>query len=715
MASKLRQSGWRLPASVPDSYSLRVYDTRLEPSWLRGLLAELGLGGDSLSVIGGDFLLPPAREDAIALQSGRLERWGPDGEEPYNLVVPPRPHLAVWMQRARQQLAIETLGTRLVVAAIVPRDRCPQQWDLSSLRWALPQAECVLDDPLVEVRVVAVGERPPVVRVPAGVTELPPPSWENALLPSNRVLLCVVLRRVQGSRASVTCGWVRGPVPSPPSEDLELLRLECVLPPATKAASGEKALRAAVRAVASAIGQTAPSPAQLRQVQVAHGVAYALLGVPRDAACSWLRGSGCGGLYIRPFWTTSSGPTVARTQFALLWLRGKLENGPKLWDALQLVPGFYGLVATGKDLAVRVSHEADRLVIQSQVQFILGGAAALRSAEPGLRWWRLGPLSDAEMWRVKDLIAETGLQLARADFRVARMGPFRSAVYFAASGEPARTSLDDGSWSSSEARLSPAGPPPRQKGPGAALTPKSTWGGPRPVVSAASPPVAQPQAAAPPAGTFPELAQLSTPTVTFAASPGVLSNSVTFPPLVAADTTKSLGERGKAARKRGGRGLDRSGTAVATAPAVGGAASGSTAVELQLAALVAQVGALSQEIRELRRENVELRRQLDVARGVQQHQPYAVASLPPLPAPEFTPVRPASQARPRIAAELSPESSNPPAVTDATGEVVMASVSTPVAAERKKGRRLDMGVVDLVSVSEGPARAASEAPISNDA
>jgi hypothetical protein len=711
MASKLRQEGWRLPAAVPDTYMLRVYDTRLEMSWLRGLLAELGLGSE-MSVVGGDFLSSPSLEDKVALQTGRLERWGPSGDGPYHLVVPPRPHLAVWMQRARQQMALEAPGTWVTLCAVVPRDACPQEWDLGALRRAMPQVECLLDDPSLEVRVVAVAERPPVLRVPAAVTELPPPQWERGLLPRNRVLLCVHVRRHAGTKPSATCSWVRGSLPPIPVEDIELLRLEYVLPPATKSAAGERALRAAVRTAAAAVGQPAPHPAQLRQVQVAHGVVYALLGVPRDAACSWLRGSGCGGLYIRPFWTSSSGAAVARSRFALLWVRGRLEAGPKLWEALQAVDGFYGLVADGKDLALRISASADRAVLQSQVQFVLGSEAKVRSSEPGLRWWRLGPLADAELWQVKDLIALTGLQLARADLRVARMGPFRSAVFFAASGEPTRTTLDDGSWASSEARLSPAQAPPRRPSSGQALAPQSAWGGPRPKVAADIAPMAQPSTAVPSSAAFPRTAQLPTPPVRIGGSP--VPDLTAFPPL-AVPTGVSLGSGGGAPRagKRRGRGSAPS-VAAAGSPAGGGFASApSSSMAAQMAALVTQMGALTEEIRELRQQNVELRRQLDLARGIQQHQPYAVAPLPPLPTPAFSPVRPA---RTRAAGDLSPGMAIPPVMYDAAGEVVMSSDSPPVDADRKRGRRaLDLGVPAVPSTEMPDAVPASaEAPIPHD-
>ena len=43
---------------------------------------------------------------------------------------------------------------------------------------------------------------------------------------------------------------------------------------------------------------------------------------------------------------------------------------------------------------------------------------------------------------------------------------------------------------------------------------------------------------------------------------------------------------------------------------------------VQLKALTAQVSELLEEIRQLRRENYDLRRQVELARGLQQHDPY---------------------------------------------------------------------------------------------
>ena len=190
-ASKLRAMGWVLPHEVGDDYVFRVYDTRLDVQWFRGLLPELGLEAGTPCMIGGDFVQPPYRDDAVALQAGKLQRWGPPGSTPYHLVVPPRPHLQVWFQRAHQQLSHEASATWITVCCVVPRDQCAQHWDLSALRRAVPQAEMIWADPMLEVRVAAVGERPLIVRVPAHVQELPPPKLGRGIAgPESGIAVC---------------------------------------------------------------------------------------------------------------------------------------------------------------------------------------------------------------------------------------------------------------------------------------------------------------------------------------------------------------------------------------------------------------------------------------------------------------------------------------------------------------------------------------------
>ena len=107
---RLRAAGWDIPVSVTDDQFLKVYDTRLEGGYLEALHGELGLPGNKDSVlckIGGDFLTRPFRTDGEALCPTALRRWGPDGDGLYSILVPPRPHLAEWFGRAKQQLALE--------------------------------------------------------------------------------------------------------------------------------------------------------------------------------------------------------------------------------------------------------------------------------------------------------------------------------------------------------------------------------------------------------------------------------------------------------------------------------------------------------------------------------------------------------------------------------------------------------------------------------
>ena len=87
---KLRAAGWTIPSEVGDEYLLRVYDTRIRRDWLVSLAAEVGGGRDLPTVVvGGDFMTKPHVEDGVALHPTEFRRWGPAGDAPYRLVVPP--------------------------------------------------------------------------------------------------------------------------------------------------------------------------------------------------------------------------------------------------------------------------------------------------------------------------------------------------------------------------------------------------------------------------------------------------------------------------------------------------------------------------------------------------------------------------------------------------------------------------------------------------
>jgi hypothetical protein len=723
LAGRLRTQGWRIADSVPDDYALRVYDTRIERSYLAGLAQEAtSIPAEDTRFIGGDFLSEPHMEDAEALHP-EIRRWGPAGPGKAHLVVQPRPHQAVWAQRCALQMRVEDPDTICTLCVIVPRDKCESAGDATAWRKLLPQLQPLFDDPALAVGVLVVGERVPLRRVPATSEDrtLPPPRWERALTPVNRVLVLVQFRRSAGGREPLRIGVVRGQLPKVASSEIELLRVEYVLPPAVRQQAAERAARKALRAVAEVMQLPEPPPQQLRQVQIVHGALVALLGVPRPQACEWLRGSGHGGLYLRPFWSEQTGRDVAREKFALLWARGQGERGPELWKAFRNKPGVYGLLASGNDVALRVTAEADVAALQAQLCVTMDNPkAAFRHRVDGQRWWRLGPLTEAEMWRRFELIQLTGLQLLPGQVRVAAAGPFRKNVYFAATGDPERTSFDDGGWAASAARLLPAGPPPRRTPAaraspaahsGPALAQSSAWAGPRRPPADAPARAATPATLAPPASSSarrPAPAFLSASTLLPAHPP---ARAAPRPPADPFPPAAPSGQPPSPRRHRRGRGraADAPGGSTAPAPDVPRGGSELAPLLAQLAIMTARLEAMHHDMQELRKENSALRAQVEAARGLQQHQPYALSRLPPLPPPPaaFTPERSSTDDRHRTAAQLSPPPDVLPLGTSGDTEL-----SSPVAAVvPKRPRKLQMDERPPLPAPSASSTSASLAPL----
>jgi hypothetical protein len=644
-AGKLRASGFTLPPAIKDDYVFRVYDTRLKPAWLSELAGEVVPSIDRETVVvGGDFMLPTFKEDGAAFTSS-LTRWG--GEEPYHIVVPPRPHLAKWLERCHHQLSVEVPDTRFSVCCVVSREACPSLFDMASIRRVVPQAEPLLSDPRVELKVFAVGERPPIVRVPADSMVLPPAKWEEGLLPRNKVLLVLHFRRTLSERVAPSGEWIRGHLPDPAPSELEFLRLTCMLPEAASSSFAERHVRRALAKLAQEMSLPAPHSQQLRQVQVDKGAVYALLGVPRATALQWLRGSGCGGLFLRPFWTEQSGAAVGRDRFSLVWLRAPLAKGPALWEALRQQDDVYGLLPGDKDLAIRVASTASEVAmaaIRSQVEFVLHEpGVVLRQAVRGHRWWCLGPLTEEECWRKKDLILSTGLVPLRDEMRMKKLGPFRFCVYFSAVGEPNVLTLDDGSWNASAARLQPVDPPPRP------LPSTATWGR-RASSNNPSPPAAHPTAAPPHRAAPPrKVAFSSWPPLATSPSPSPVASA--SPPPVASASPSSLTRRQQ-------RQLSRSPpSSVPPAPA---AAVLPSTLESRLDMLIAQVAELSRqnaslsaELRALREENAGLRNQLAMGR-----MPVPLPLLPPPPT-SFAPLAPRPGTPPSVPGDTAGASPSP--------------------------------------------------------
>ena len=107
-------------------------------------------------------------------------------------------------------------------------------------------------------------------------------------MPVNRARVLVQVRRSGGSPVPMQIGTVRGALPQPGPLDVELLRLEYLLPPALKQQAAERSTRKALLTVAAKMNLPEPPPHQLRQVQTVHGALVALLGV-RVAAWQRLR------------------------------------------------------------------------------------------------------------------------------------------------------------------------------------------------------------------------------------------------------------------------------------------------------------------------------------------------------------------------------------------------------------------------------------------
>jgi hypothetical protein len=505
LVSTLRADGWDIDVAQTDDVALRVYDTRLDTNWLLDLAPELRNPCDptKLVVVGGDFLMAPTVLDSAALQRDRIRRWGLDG--PCHILILPRPHVAAWVERLQLQLDVEDPQSLFSFLCVVDRDKCPAQLDPTALRRLLPQAQPLLDDTRWAIQAFTVGERAPIVRVPADARQLPPPTWEAAYLPRNKILLVLNLRRTEHPvRLSAT--WIRGTLPDPAPDELKLLRVEYDLPPATRERAAPKAALQALRRVAAHIGVALTPAHRLQQTQVTHGSVLAILAVPRTEARHWLRGSGCGGFYVRPFWTRSTSPSLEKHQFNLLWLRGQKSAASLLWEKVHDLPGVYGLLASDKDVAIRLGDGVNRLELEAQVRLALGSRqVTFHQATPGMKWWRFGPLEDADVFNLPALITRLGLSV-HGQPRLGHAGPFRRVAFFQALGTPTRMSLDDGGWGRTcAARLTPALPPPRsppsarstpsaqQPRSGPALSSQSTWGGQRqPSAQPAAPPATMP-------------------------------------------------------------------------------------------------------------------------------------------------------------------------------------------------------------------------------
>ena len=115
----------------------------------------------------------------------------------------------------------------------------------------------------------------------------------------------------------------------------------------------------------------------------------------------------------------------------MLWLRGKADRGPEIWGIFRRRPGVAGLLLLDRDVALRVDATANVDELQAQLALAMGNSnERFRQAAAGQRWWRLGPLTEAEGWWATALVQSMGLALFHGELRYGRMGRWRHAVFF---------------------------------------------------------------------------------------------------------------------------------------------------------------------------------------------------------------------------------------------------------------------------------------------
>ena len=85
----------------------------------------------------------------------------------------------------------------------------------------------------------------------------------------------------------------------------------------------------------------------------------------------------------------------------MLWLRSHRDAAARLWEAVHDLGGVYGLLASDKDVAIRIGDGVNRLELETQVRMVLGAPkVTFHQALPDLRYWRLGPLSDGDVFKL---------------------------------------------------------------------------------------------------------------------------------------------------------------------------------------------------------------------------------------------------------------------------------------------------------------------------
>ena len=356
----LRRAGWSVPARITSPF--RVYDTRLSPKFHRGVLAKLGIpDSEQVKVVGGDFLTAEAMgEDVLtdneALQDG--EKWWVQGGHAW--VNPPRESLRKWVDEICWQMD-PTGAASISFAMFVDRDKVAAGADVAQI---LPALRPLFQVEGTTASAFAVGERVPLRRIPRNSKALPPSEWVEVFSPDNRVMVVVQVKRGVG-QSDPRISWLGGIVPPPPpppaQTGCEVLLAELLLPPGIRAERAAGFFQSTLRRVARENSLEQPL-GDWRPRADGH-LAWGTFKVPRGSALAWLKLSGKGGLFVRPFLSQATGPDCASDRFAVRWLRSSSsvdsDASSQVWERVKGIDGFFGLVLGKGDMGLRVAKGQD--------------------------------------------------------------------------------------------------------------------------------------------------------------------------------------------------------------------------------------------------------------------------------------------------------------------------------------------------------------------
>ena len=484
--SEIRKIGFKLGNEIKTP--LRVFSTRLAPEWHLKIAKNMGYDGP-LTVIGGDFMTSQTMKTNVMTDPEALRDDASWGSQPC-WINPCRTSLGQWVAAIKRQLSKQTGPAQIFWCLLVPIVSCT---DGKSILDSLPVLKPLFSSEDISTHISTVPERAPICRIPPSCKQLPPTFWENSF--SSDARLAVILHIKKGSSPSPSpsnphfSSALPNSAPAPEAT-FDTIMAELILPPESHLTAAKKSFFSALKQMA--VAPKLSKPLLLGEVHVKGSLAWATLRVPSSQAETWLSLSGQSGLFIRPFFTASTSPSLAKDRYKIMWLKITTPSHTEvntIWEAISKVPATCGLLFTRLHVGVRVKIEGGPpYEVLTEALKKIGGISVKTPASSDTHWWCIEGLKEAETFQKEEIISRFSLKLAPGPIRIARNGRNRWKIFFRATGTPSVDTLDDGSFAASQARLRgskpPAQKPPQQPKPkqsdGAPKTrplpPNAIWG-----------------------------------------------------------------------------------------------------------------------------------------------------------------------------------------------------------------------------------------------